>query len=284
MNNFWYFVKRVFFINFGIFLVAAGTHFFRVPNNFVFGGITGLSQTLVYYTDYSLSDIMLVLNTLVIILGAIFLPRKNMLGIIYGSYMLSFMIKFLEVFVPMTDPFTNDGFIEIMFAVFVPAFGSAILYREQLNTGGTEIIAKIITKYTNIKMHISLMIFDFIIVFIAGFTFGVETFLYSALGLMLRTYIVDMVLESFNMTKVFTIITDDPEVISDYVIKELNHSTTILTATGGYTGEKKYMVQTTLFRRDAVKLQLYLDKNHPASFTTITNSSKVIGRGFARSQ
>ncbi|MFV0502644.1 MAG: YitT family protein [Lachnospirales bacterium] len=284
MDNIKEYLKRAFYINLGIFLVALGTHFFRAPNNFVFGGITGLSQTVTFYTDYSLSDIMFVLNTVVIILGFIFLKHKNMLGIIYGSYMLSFMVKFMEIFYPMEKPFTDDGFIEVIFAVFVPAIGSAILYREQLNTGGTEILAKIITKYINLKMHLILMGFDFIIVAFAGYTYGVEVFLYSALGLMLRTYIVDIVLDSFNLTKAFTIVTESPSKIADFIMKDLKHGATILNAYGGYTLNEKYIVTTTLHRRDAARLQLYLDNNHPTAFTTITNTSKVIGRGFAQSQ
>ncbi len=279
------FVKKAFFINFGIFLVAFGIQVFRVPNNYVFGGVSGLSQTLSYYsTSLSLSTIMFILNTILIILGFFFLERKNLLGIIYGSYTLSFMLKILEVLMPITHPLTNDGFIEITFAVFIPAIGSAILYREQLNTGGTEIIAKIITKYTGLRMHIVLMIIDFIIISFAGYSFGVEIFLYSTLGLILRTYVVDLVLDSLYLTKVFTIITDYPDMISDYITTELKHGTTVMHAYGGYTAEEKYVVTTTLYRRDAAKLQTYLDKNHPSAFTTITNSSKVIGRGFARSQ
>ncbi|MFV0518837.1 MAG: YitT family protein [Lachnospirales bacterium] len=284
MNKVIEFLKKAFFINVGIFLVAFGTHIFRVPNNFVFGGITGLSQTLVYYTSFSLSDLMLILNTVVIILGLIFLGKKDMVGILYGSYMLSFMMKFLEIFFPISEPLTNDGFIEIIFAVFVPSIGSAILYREQLNTGGTEILAKIITKFVDLKMHIVLMFFDFVVVAFAGITFGVEIFLYSTLGLLLRTYIVDLVLDSLYLTKVFNIITDNPDEISNYINTELKHGTTIINAHGGYTYEEKVIVTTTLYRRDAAKLQIYLDKNHPKAFTTITNSSKVIGRGFARSQ
>lgn len=282
--NIFTFLKKAFFINLGIFLVAFGIHFFRAPNNYAFGGVSGLSQTLVYYTHFSLSDIMFIFNTILIILGLFFLGRKNILAIIYGSYMLSFMLKLLEIFIPVTAPLTNDGFIEITFAVFIPSIGSAILYREQLNTGGTEILAKIITKYTGLRMHIILMAFDFVIVAFAGYTFGIEIFLYSTLGLLLRTYIVDLVLDSLYLTKVFNIITDYPDMISDYITTELKHGTTILNAYGGYTAEEKYIVTTTLYRRDAAKLQNYLDKNHPTAFTTITNSSKVIGRGFARSQ
>ncbi len=277
-------IKKFFYVNFGILLVAIGIHFFRSPNNFAFGGVSGLSLSLVEYMPFSLSMIMFILNTILIILGAIFLGRKNIVAIMYGSYMLSFMLRIFEIYLPMSKPLTDDGFIEITFAVFIPAIGSAILYREQLNTGGTEILAKIITKFTGIKMHVTLLFFDFFIVALAGYTFGVEIFLYSCLGLVLRTYIVDLVLDSLYLTKVFNIITDYPDIISDYINNELKHGTTIYTAYGGYTSEEKYVVCTTLYRRDAAKLQMYLDKNHPTSFTTITNSSKVIGRGFARSQ
>ncbi len=282
--NIFNFIKKAFFINLGILLVASGIHFFRAPSNYAFGGISGLAQTLVYYTPFSLSGIMFLLNSILILLGLFLLGRKNILAIVYGSYMLSFMLMLLEMFIPITEPLTNDGFIEITFAVFMPAIGSAMLYKEHLNTGGTEIIAKIITKYTGIKMHIILMVFDFIIVAFAGYTFGINIFLYSTLGLLLRTYIVDLVLDSLYLTKVFSIITDYPDMISDYINTELKHGTTILSGYGGYTGEEKYIVTTTLYRRDAARLQNYLDKNHPTAFTTITNSSKVIGRGFARSQ
>ncbi len=283
--NIYNFFKKAFFINFGIFLVAFGIQFFRVPNNYVFGGVSGISQTLSFYTTYfSLSDIMFILNTILIILGFFFLERKNLLGIIYGSYALSFMLKFLENIAPITKPLTEDSFIEITFAVFIPAIGSAILYKEQLNTGGTEIIAKIITKYTGLRIHIVLMALDFIIIALAGYTFGIKIFLYSTLGLVLRTYMVDLVLDSLYLTKVFNIITDYPDMISDYINTDLKHGSTIINAYGGYTAEEKYIVTTTLYRREAAKLQAYLDKYHPTAFTTITNSSKVIGRGFARSQ
>lgn len=92
--------------------------------------------------------------------------------------------------------------------------------------------------------------------------------------------IVDNVIESINTVKCFSIITANPQQISEYITGKLNRSTTIIDATGGYTRENKKVVVTVINRMQAIQLRRYLKENYPEAFIIITNSSEIIGKGF----
>ena len=132
-------------LNFGLVLLAAGIHFFKSPNNFAMGGTSGISiiaATLLPHMD--VGTFMFIINGVLIVLGLVFLGRAVIGATLYSSVALSFYVWVLERAVPMARPFTDDTFLELCYAVILPAAGSAIIFNIGASSGGTDIIAMIL--------------------------------------------------------------------------------------------------------------------------------------------
>lgn len=264
----------------GAFFVALGVYFFKFPNNFSTGGVSGISVVLGnYFKISSASTVSTVINGTMLVLGFAVLGHGCGLKTVIGTLTLSGALMLFEWIIPLSAPLTDEPILELVFAIGLPAIGSAILFNCDGSTGGTDIIAMILRKFTRMNIGTALLISDIGITLLA-FLFGVKTGLFSVLGLFTKTMIIDTVIESFNMCKCFQIITDDPDAISEYITKDLHRSCTVIEGVGGYSHAKKYMISAAMKRSQAAKLQKYLKSNHPKTFMMISNSSEVIGKGF----
>ena len=143
-------------------------------------------------------------------------------------------------------------------------------------------IAMIVKKYRNVDIGKALLISDVAVVIAACFVFGVETGMFSSLGLVMKTLVVDMVIESINLNKFFTIVTTKPDEIVHYIHEDLHRGATIEEAEGSFTHEKKYVILTATKRQQAVALRTFVRKKDPHAFIMITNSSEIVGKGFMR--
>ncbi len=264
----------------GALTVSIGVYFFKFPNSFSTGGVSGISVVLGnYFKLSSASTIATVINVLMLVLGFAFLGRSCGLKTVIGSLTLSGALMLFEWIVPMTTPLTDQPLLELVFAIGFPAVGSAILFNCDGSTGGTDIVAMILKKYTSMNIGTALLVSDVGITALA-FLFGAETGLFSVLGLVMKTLVVDTVIESFRMCKCFQITTNYPDDICNYITKELKRSCTIIEGVGGYTHAHRFVISTAMNRYQAAKLQRYLKITHPDTFMMIMNSSEVIGKGF----
>ena len=261
-------------------LIAVGTYFFKFPNNFTFGGITGLAVLIAKTGLISAADFSFVANMSLLILGAVILGKKFVAKTAYCSVLLSVALSLFERIFPMNQPFTNQPMLEVMFAIALPALGSAILFNIGSSSGGTDIIAMILKKYSSFDIGKALLVTDILITVAGCFVFDIKTGLYSFLGLAIRSFMIDNFIESFNLSKYFNVVCDSPEPICDFLVHTLNRSATIVHAQGAFSGKDKYIVFTALNRPQAIKLRNYIKENQPTAFILISNTSEIIGKGF----
>ena len=126
-----------------------GIALFKTPNHFAFGGTSGLSIILsTLFPQWNVGFFMWVVNAALVLLGFAFLGIRSMGWTIYSSFALSFYVSICEEIWPLTAPLTNDVFLELCYAVILPAVGSAIVFNIGASTGGTDIVAMILHKYT----------------------------------------------------------------------------------------------------------------------------------------
>ena len=223
---------------------------------------------------------LFIINGILVALGIIFLGVKTMGVTIYSSFALSAFVSIFEHVYPMSGPFTNDTFLELCFAVALPAAGSAIVFNVGASTGGTDIAAMILSKYTSMEIGRALLISDLAIAAWAGSLYGVGTGLYCTLGTFAKAFMVDSVIESLNQRKVVTVVSSHPDEVKEFILQTLNRSATVYTAEGAYTGNKEQVFTTVLTRRQAVLLRNHLRRIDPYAFLTIVNSSEIVGKGF----
>ena len=266
----------------GTALVALGVYFFKFPNNFSTGGVTGLAILLSAVFPISSATFASVLNVAFLILGFIVLNKGFGARTIYCSLLFSALLSGLEWLCPLSAPLTDQPLLELLFAVILPALGSGILFNMQGSTGGTDILAMILKKYTSLDIGQALLYVDVIIAGSTLFLINIETGLFSLLGLLLKSVLVDTVIESINRKKSVILVTSFPEEIASFITHNLGRSATIWEAKGAYSHETKWVVMSALSRSQAVILRRHLKAVDPHGFMMVTNSSEIFGKGFLR--
>ena len=273
--------KQMGWLNLGTLLMAVGVYFFKFPNHFTTGGVSGISIVVAHFMpSVTTATLNLILNIILLGVGVLFLGRSFGLRTAYSAIVSSVLTYVFERAVPMTAPMTSQPVLELMFAVGLPAFGSAILFHVNASSGGTDIIAMLVKKYSHMHIGLALGIADLVVALAACFTFGMETGLFSLFGLFLKSYMVDAVMDNLRTYKVFQIVTDDPDPICDFIMKDLHHSATLIDGVGSFTHEHRKIIITVINRHQAIRLQLFVRATDPHSFITITSSSEIVGKGF----
>mgnify|MGYP000977244694 FL=1 len=261
-------------------IMAIGTYFFKFTNNFTFGGITGLAVLIAKTGLMTAGDFNFVASMTLLLIGMIVLGKKFAAKTAYCSILLSVTLSFLERVCPMKAPLTDQPMLELCFAIALPALGSAILFNIGSSSGGTDIIAMILKKFTSVDIGRALVCSDIAITVAGFFIFDVKTGLYSCFGLIIRSFLVDSFIESLNLSKYFNVVCSNPEPICDYIVHSLGRGATICEAHGAFTGEQRYIIFTALNRQQAIKLRNFIKANDPSSFILISNTSEIIGKGF----
>lgn len=273
-------LKNFFLLTISTLIMAVGIYFFKFANNFTFGGITGIAVLVAKFLPISASDFSFVVNILLLIIGWIVLGKSFAEKTAYSTILLSVSLSLLERIYPMSHPLTNEPLLELIFAILLPALGSAILFNIGASSGGTDVIAMILKKYTSIDIGKGLMISDLIFTLAGFLVFNVKTGLYSLFGLIMRSALIDNFIESFNRSKYFHVVTSNATCICDFIQNDLQRGATIVNATGAFTGDDKYIILTVLSPSQAVKLRNFIKEHDPKAFLLVSNTSEIIGKGF----
>ena len=274
-------VREWLYITAGILILSAGIYFFKFPNHFSTGGVTGIAIVLGHYIpSITPGTLVTIINVLLLLVGFAVLGKSFGIRTVYASLLMSGTLQLLEIVCPMDAPMTTQPLVELMFAVGLPAVGSAILFNLDASSGGTDILAMILRKYTALNIGVALLCSDIVITVSACFAFGMETGLFSILGLIIKSLFMDLVLDNLMTRKCFQIITSDPDPIEAFIMETLHRGATRLHGEGVYTHEGKTVLLAVVSRHEAVLLRNFIRKQDPAAFMIITSSTEIIGKGF----
>ena len=274
-------IRDYFFISLGTLLLTCGVYFFKIPNGFATGGVSGIGTILGrIIPSISSGSWIMIINVLLLVLGFIFLGKSNGIKTVYCSLLFSGMTMIFEKIAPLSAPLTDQPFMELVYAMLLTSLGAAIIFNMAASSGGTDIIALILKKYTSLDVGKALLITDFLVASSSFFVFGIKAGLFSLLGLFSKAFLVDSIIESINSCKYFIVITEKEEEIKNYILKEMHHGATVTRATGSYTNSDKVMIHTVCKRIEAIRLKQYIKKIDPSSFIIITTTSEIVGRGF----
>jgi len=261
-------------------VMVIGIYFFKFPNHFSFGGVSGISIVLSALLPHTPGYFNLVINIILLILGFIVFGTSFGIKTTYITLLVSFGPSILELVHPMDGPLTDQPVLELLFAIALPAFASAVFFNLGASSGGTDIVAMVLKKYTKVDIGTALFMSDVFIVIFACFVFNIETGLFSLVGLLAKSLVVDETIENINLAKYFTIICNDPDPIVNYIMNNLGKGATVYKAEGAYGHQEKTVILTILKRQQAVELKNFIRRNQPSAFIAITNSSEIIGKGF----
>jgi uncharacterized membrane-anchored protein YitT (DUF2179 family) len=269
-------------LNIGVLMLAVGIYFFQAPNGFAPGGISGVSIILARLLGQAIPQSVLLnaMNVLILIIGVIILGKECGFLTFYCAILYSVESMLLEYFIPLSGPLTDQPLLELIYSVSLTGIGGAIVFKCNASSGGTDIVALILRKYTNLNTGTALLLADLAVAISSIFIYDIKTGLFSLLGLFAKVFLIDDILDSLSMCKAFTIITTKSEEIREYIMTEMKHGATMHKAEGAYSGEEKQVIITVCRHTEALKLRRKVKQIDPQSFIIITKTSEIMGKGF----
>lgn len=272
--------KKFMWINLGIVIMTIGLYYFLMPSKLAVGGATGAAMVLSYIIPVPMGIILGILNIILFITAFLILGKEFGGYTVYASLALSGMIAILEIITPMAKPFTDDLFINLIFGILISGVGMGIVFNHNASTGGTDIIAKIINKYTRMDIGKSLLVSDFFITLFAGLVFGARLGMYALLGIVINSFVIDRMIAGFNVKINMLIISNYFDDINSYILDDIGRGTTIYHASGGYSSDDKRVINTIASRSEYIKIRDFVKDIDDKAFISISYITEVEGEGF----
>ncbi len=275
-------LRDVLTMTLAIVLYAVGIYFFKFPNHFSTGGVTGFAVVLAQLIPgISVTGLSNLMNISLLVLGLVFIGRDFGYKTIYCTLLLSGLLFLLEHFVPLSAPLTDEPFMELMISMIMSATGAALLFNVGASSGGTDVVAMLLRKYAHVySIGTALIMVDFLAAIATFFVFDLKTGLFSLFGLVIMSALLQMVLSTLKQRKYFHIITEDAQAIKDFIIGKLGRSATLFEGKGAFTGEGRSLIVTVVSAREAALLKNHVKTCSPDAFLLITNTDEIIGKGF----
>ncbi|KPV44862.1 YitT family protein [Alicyclobacillus ferrooxydans] len=260
----------------GAFIYSIGLNGFLVANHLAEGGFVGISLLLLYKAGWPLGITFLVLNIPVLIPGWLVFGYRFILKTAVGVIAVS-------VFSSVTSHFrvpTHDPLLAALYAGVVTGFGLGIIFRSGATTGGSDIIARLLRHFFKFSMGRTLFAIDLCVITLVAVIVGRETAMYSLVALFVASRVVDFVLEGVQSGRALTIISDEHEKIVAAIHDQLERGTTLLKASGGYTGSEKRVIYCVVPRTEVPRVQSIVARIDPRAFVVVSSVHEVLGEGF----
>ncbi|KOP69932.1 hypothetical protein AMS59_21775 [Lysinibacillus sp. FJAT-14745] len=262
----------------GAAIIAIGFNVFLLPNQIASGGVSGISTILHGLFGWNPGFVQYAFNIPLFIAGVLFLGKKFGIKSFIGTITLPFIVLLTNSWGPWTD----NPLLGALFGGIVVGLGIGLVFKGNASTGGTDLLAQIITKYTGITLGTSVLLIDGIIAISAAIVFDLEKGLYALIGLYVTTKTIDIIQLGFSQSKMVYIITMKQDEVRDAIYAEINRGVTKLSAIGGYTGETRPVLMVVVYQTEFTKLKQIIKNVDPSAFVIVSNAYEVLGEGFKR--
>lgn len=274
-------IKRFLIINFGTIILAFGVYYFLVPANLVVGGVSGLAMVLNHIIpSIPIGIFMLLFNVILFVLAFVVIGKEFGGYTIYTSLALSAIVSVLEIVSPMDGPLVDDMMLNLIFGILIHGAGMAMIFNQNTSTGGTDIVAKIISIFTHLEIGKSLLLSDFLIVLSGAAVFGVELGLYALLGSIINTVVIDKVIAGFGTRIKVSIISEKEKEITKFITTELVRGVTLFHGSSGFSNKDKKIINTIVSRKEYIKIKNKVKEIDPDAFVWMNFVNEVLGEGF----
>ncbi len=272
-SNFSAIIKKYLLLTLGAIVYAAGLETFFVPNNLIDGGIVGISMMISYLTDTPLSVFVVLLNIPFLYLGYKQIGKTFTVSTLYSIVVLALAIQYFHT----TPNITYDIFLATIFGGIVVGLGVGMIIRYGGSVDGTEIVAIISDRKTELSVGETVMIINLFILSSAGLVFGWERAMYSLIAYFIAYKVMDLVISGLEESKGVMIVSDKSDDLAETLLARLGRGVTILHGEGAYTNEPKRILYTVVTRLEVAKLKAIVKEKDPSAFLSIYNINDVVG-------
>lgn len=262
----------------GAAVVALGFNLFLLPNQVASGGVSGISTILNGLFGWNPGLVQYAFNIPLFLSGVVLLGKKFGVKSFIGTLTLPLVVLLTDNW----EPWTNNPLLGALFGGIVVGLGIGLVFKGNASTGGTDLLAQIITKYTGLTLGTSVLLIDGLIATTAALVFDLEKGLYALIGLYVTTKTIDIIQLGFSQSKMVYIITLKQDEVRDAIYAEINRGVTKLPAIGGYTGQERPVLMVVVYQTEFTKLKQLIKTVDPSAFVIVSDAYEVLGEGFKR--
>lgn len=270
-------IRDLLFVTVGAFIAAIGINAMFLENRIVSGGLGGLSIAINELFGWSPGIFVMIANIPLLMLCYFFLGKATFLKTVYGSLIFPVFISLTE----KLPTITHNTLLASIFGGVIMGIGLGIVFLGNSSTGGTSIITQIIYNYSSLSLGVVMTIVDGIVVIIGLIAFDVDTVMFSIISLITIGYVINVFLSGLKASKNVMIISRKQEQIKEKITSIIERGVTEIPITGGFTGQQRHMIMTTLSTNEIPRLQKEIQKIDETAFVIIMPASQVMGRGFS---
>jgi uncharacterized membrane-anchored protein YitT (DUF2179 family) len=264
----------------GALVQALALRLFLVPAHLVTGGVSGLSQLINYYTGLPIGVMILLGNIPLFILGWRYLggPRFA-LRTAFAVLVYAFLVDALVPFLPAKG-LTDDLVLNALYGGVISGIGFGLVYSGRGTSGGSDILARILSRWRGISISQSYLVTDSLIMFLAGITFSWENALYALVNLYVSGLSAEAVTQGSNVVRTALIITSRTQEVSQKILNGMERGVTIVPARGAYTGAERTVLYCVVSRAEIAQIKSLVSEADPLAFMVIGNAHEALGEGF----
>ncbi|OEH86777.1 hypothetical protein BHU72_00450 [Desulfuribacillus stibiiarsenatis] len=263
-------------LSFGSLCLALALNWFLIPNQIASGGISGIANIIFHVTGIPVWMSLLAINVPVFIIGTMILGSKTGIKSFIGLVLVSVFIFATD----WVDPLTDNLLLAALYGGLLVGVGLGFVFRARASTGGTDLIAQVVHKYTGLSLGICMLFIDGMVIVTAAIVFGAEFGLMALLSLYVTSKTIDLVQEGFSFEKFALIISEKSEDLQQAILVDLDRGVTKLHAQGGFTGIDRPILMCVVEQKEVSALKKMVKEVDPDAFVIIAPAQEVLGRGF----
>ena len=263
----------------GTFLLALNYNMFLESNNLVIGGLSGLSIVTKKLFSLNPTTFIYLATAVLVIIGFFLLDKKDMAKAIFVSILFPFLITFTA---PLCDILIkhfefSDKILLALFSSILFGFANGIIYEAGFNTGGMDILMKVLNKYAHIPEGKANFVLNIVVIIIGGIVFDINNVAYSAIIVYISSMIIDRMLIGISTSKLFYINTNEIDKVKEFIIEELKTGVTVLNVEGGFFKKKKQLLMCAVDSMDYYLFKESILAIDPNAFIIINDCYEVSG-------
>ena len=270
----------------GISIGAFGYNVFQIPHNISAGGVGSIALIGNHFSGVDIGLLYWIFNIPLIILGYFMLGGWKFVGrTLLGSTLFAFTVSLMGAYLPTLLgqwPITDNMLLNTIYGGIIGGIGGGLIFRANSTTGGTSILALVVQKKTGMPISAAYLVNDTLIIVALGVVFGWENALFGMLMLLINGFVTDYTMEGPSTVRTATIVTNRPQAVSNALLAALDKGVSYWEIKGGYTGEKHFMLMTTIKRNQVTEMQRAVAQADRDAFLTIGLSHHAHGEGFSQ--
>ena len=227
-------IKEYSIVTLGTLIVATGVFFFMLPSNVVAGSLTGLVMVLANFIPIKISVLTFIFNIGLLLIGFIFVGREFGGKTVYSSIIMPVFLGIYEFAFPNFKSLTDDVLLDTICYILIVSVGVALLFNVNASSGGLDIVAKILNKYTHIELGKAMTIAGMVTALSSALVYDTKILVLSVLATYANGIILDNFIDGYNRRKRVCILSSNYEQIQDFITNELKRGVTLYQAVGGH--------------------------------------------------